>query len=75
MKTILIFTLLITATATAQKVDVFDKNHKIIKRNIEKKEVPDKLDYLPDGKYYLQEWNGRKVKECIYIKKTKMDIV
>lgn len=76
-KLITIILALFSIIVHAQKVRVEKMNGAIVVPSIEKKEVPNALDKLPDGRYKIIELKGFKVdgkikfKVCIFIKKTR----
>lgn len=76
MKTF-ILALLVTSFTFAQKVKVENHKGKLITPSIEKRDVPDALEYLPNGVYFLTELKARDkdgkmyFKKCKYMKVTK----
>ena len=42
---------------SAQEIDIFNKDHKLIE-TIEEQKVDERIQQLEDGVYYLQEYTG-----------------
>ena len=74
MKAILTLLLILIVNISFGQNTILDNSRKIIKLDIKTIDIDKFMETLPKGTYYIQKWDGVRVKECKLVKEEKQNI-